>query len=52
MITHKKMEYLTMNGLLKGENEYTYASYSRVQAEGFIVSLCKIAPYVIVTYLS
>ena len=26
MITHKKMSYLTMIGMLKGENEYTYAS--------------------------
>lgn len=48
MITHKKMEYLTMVGMLKGENEYTYASYARVQAEEFIASLRKIAPYVII----
>lgn len=48
MITHKKMAYLTMIGMLKGENEYTYASYSKVQAEEFIVSLRKIAPYVII----
>lgn len=26
IITHKKMAYLTMIGMLKGENEYTYAS--------------------------
>ena len=48
MITHKKMAYLTMIGMLKGENEYTYASYSKVQAEEFIASLRKIAPYVII----
>jgi len=48
MITHKKMSYLTMIGMLKGENEYTYASYSKVQAEEFIESLRKIAPFVIV----
>jgi MinD superfamily P-loop ATPase len=48
IITHKKMAYLTMIGMLKGENEYTYASYSRVQAEEFISSLRKIAPYVII----
>ncbi|PYG86796.1 MinD-like ATPase involved in chromosome partitioning or flagellar assembly [Ruminiclostridium sufflavum DSM 19573] len=48
MITHKKMSYLTMIGMLKGENEYTYASYSKVQAQELIESLRKIAPYVII----
>lgn len=48
MITHKKMAYLTMIGMLKGENEYTYASYSKVQAMEFIESLRKIAPFVII----
>jgi MinD superfamily P-loop ATPase len=48
MITHKKMEYLTMLGMLKGENEYTYASYSKVQAKELIESLRKIAPFVII----
>lgn len=33
MITHKKMDHLTFIGMLKGENEYTYASYSKVQAQ-------------------
>jgi len=48
MITHKKMSYLTMIGMLKGENEYTYASYTKVQAQELIDSLRKIAPFVII----
>lgn len=48
MITHKRMAYLTMIGMLKGENEYTYASYSKVQAQELIESLRKIAPFVII----
>ncbi|MGB4660143.1 MAG: AAA family ATPase [Mobilitalea sp.] len=48
MITHKKMAYLTMVGMMKGENEYTYASYSKVQAQELIESLRKIAPFVII----
>lgn len=48
MITHKKMSYITMIGMLKGENEYTYASYSKVQAQELIEALRKIAPFVII----
>ena len=48
MITHKKMAYLTMIGMLKGENEYTYASYSKIQAQELIESLRKIAPFIII----
>ena len=48
MITHKKMGHLTLIGMLKGENEYTYAPYSKTQAEEFIESLRKIAPFVII----
>lgn len=48
MITHKKMSYLTIIGMLKGENEYTYASYAKVQAQELIESLRKIAPFVII----
>lgn len=48
MITHKKMAYLTMIGMLKGENEYTYASYSKIQAQEFIEALRKIAPFIII----
>lgn len=48
MITLKKMPYFTMIGMLKGENEYTYASYSKVQAQEFLAALRNIAPYVII----
>jgi MinD superfamily P-loop ATPase len=48
MITLKKIPYFTMIGMLKGENEYTYASYSKVQAQEFLAALRNIAPYVII----
>ncbi|BCJ96366.1 ATPase AAA [Anaerocolumna cellulosilytica] len=48
IITHKKLAYLTMIGMLKGENEYTYAAYSRIQAEEFLTALRKTAPYIII----
>ncbi len=48
MITHKKMSYLTILGMLKGENEYTYAAYSKIQAQELIESLRKIAPFIII----
>lgn len=48
MITHKKMDHLTFIGMLKGENEYTYASYSKVQAQELIDALRKIAHFVII----
>lgn len=34
--------------MLKGENEFTYAPYTRVQAEEMLDSLKEIAPFVIV----
>ena len=36
LTTHKKMSYLTMLGLRKGENEYTYAACTKQQAEELI----------------
>ncbi len=48
MVTHKKIPYLTMLGMLKGENEYTYASYAKDQAQELIETLRKIAPFVII----
>lgn len=48
MITHKKLSYLTIIGMLKGENEYTYPSYSEVQARELIDSLREIAPFIII----
>ena len=48
MITHKKLSYLTIVGMLKGENEYTYPPYTEVQAADLIENLRKIAPFVII----
>lgn len=48
MITLKKNPYLTMIGMLKDENEYTYAPYTKNQAEQLINVLKTIAPYVII----
>ena len=48
MVTHKKNEYLTVLGLQKGENEYTYTPFSDIQAKELIASLRKIAPYVVI----
>ena len=36
LTTHKKLSYLTMLGLRKGENEYTYAACTKQQAEELI----------------
>ena len=40
--------YLTMLGLRKGENEYTYAACTKQQAEELICGLREIAPYVVI----
>ena len=48
MITHKRLSYLTIIGMLKGENEYTYPPYSEVQARELIDSLREIAPFIII----
>ena len=48
MVTLKKNSYLTMIGMLKGENEYTYAPYTRVQAEELLDCLKEIAPFIII----
>jgi len=47
-VIHKKMEYLTIVGMLKGENEYTYPPYSAKQAKELLESLQRIAPYVVI----
>lgn len=41
-------DYLTMLGMLKGENEYTYPPYNEVQARELIDCLREIAPYVVI----
>lgn len=48
MMTLKNNPHLSIIGMLKGENEYTYASYTRVQAEEMLDCLREIAPFVIV----
>lgn len=48
LTTHKKMPYLTMMGLQKGENEYTYAACTKEQAEELLDGLRQIASYVVV----
>ena len=48
LTTHKKLSYLTILGLRKGENEYTYAACTKQQAEELIRGLREIAPYVVI----
>ena len=48
LTTHKRMPHLTMMGLRKGENEYTYAACTKEQAEELICGLRQIAPYVVI----
>lgn len=47
-ITHKKFRHLTLIGMRKGENEYTYPPYERQQAEGLLNCLRNIAPYIVI----
>ena len=47
-ITHKHSRHLTMLGMQKGENEYTYPPYERTQAEELLQGLRNIAPYIII----
>lgn len=48
LTTHKKLSHLTIMGLRKGENEYTYAACTKEQAEELLAGLREIAPYVVV----
>lgn len=47
-ITHKRYGHLTIIGMLKGENEYTYPPHSASQATELLNCLRNLAPYVIV----
>lgn len=47
-VTHKKLKHLSLIGMLKGENEYSYPPYTQQQAKELIGSLRKIAPFVII----
>jgi len=47
-VTHKRLSYLTMLGMLKGENEYTYPPYAETQARELIECLRGISPFVVI----
>lgn len=47
-MTHKRLKHLTILGMRKGENEYTYPAYERTQAEELLEALRNIAPFVII----
>jgi len=47
-ITHKKMSYLTIIGMLKGENAFTYPPYTQELAAELIDHLRDIVPYIII----
>ncbi|RJE46609.1 MULTISPECIES: AAA family ATPase [unclassified Dehalobacter] len=47
-VTLKKMSYLTVIGMLKGENVYTYPPYTQELATELIDRLRDIAPYIII----
>ncbi len=47
-ITHKKISYLTIIGMLKGENVFTYPPYTQELAAELIDHLRDIAPYIII----
>ena len=48
LTTLKRLPHLTMLGLRKKENEYTYAPCTKQQAEELIRGLREIAPYVVI----
>lgn len=47
-VTLKKQPYLTIIGMLKGENVFTYPPYGQTQATELIEHLRNIAPYIII----
>lgn len=47
-ITHKKISYLTLIGMLKGENVFTYPPYNAELATELIEHLRDVAPYIII----
>jgi cellulose biosynthesis protein BcsQ len=47
-VTHKKLDYLTIIAMLKGENVFTYPPYSQELAAELIDHLREIAPYIII----
>ena len=47
LVTLKKNSHLTILGMKKGENEYTYPPYEQTQAQELLDNLRKIAPFVV-----
>lgn len=47
-ITHRKIKYLTLIGMLKGENVFTYPPYNAELAKELIECLKNIVPYIII----
>lgn len=48
LVTLKRNSYLTILGMKKGENEYTYPPYSEIQAKELLCELRRIAPFIVV----
>ncbi|MDD2282726.1 ParA family protein [Oscillibacter ruminantium] len=48
LVTLKKNSYLTILGMKKGENEYTYPPYEQIQAQELLDGLREIAPFAVV----
>ncbi|ADY54439.1 MULTISPECIES: ATPase AAA [Clostridia] len=48
LVTLKKNSHLTILGMKKGENEYTYPPYEQLQAQELMDGLREIAPFVVV----
>lgn len=48
LMTLKKDRFLTVLGMLKGENEYTYPPYAETQAKELLDELRKLAPFVVI----
>ena len=47
LVTLKKHKYLTILGMKKGENEYTYPPYEQTQAQELLDGLRETAPFVV-----
>ncbi|NCB42263.1 MAG: ParA family protein [Clostridia bacterium] len=48
LMTLKKNRFLTVLGMVKGENEYTYPPYTETQAKELLGELRRLAPFVVV----
>lgn len=47
LVTLKKHKHLTILGMKKGENEYTYPPYEQLQAQELMEGMQEIAPFVV-----